>query len=136
MADLSLTEIREYLQDALHEELNIPIVGGYVEGPVTKDMGCVWWISTRPSSVSASDEEVRFGIRVFDQWREPDNPEKPTSPADLEAIDTTVKALLSEVQTFPGSNDPWFFEIEGSSQPEDEWCVEFDVMVLRSNPFF
>jgi hypothetical protein len=135
MATMTLTELREFLQTTLREALEIPFVGGYVDGPTSRDMGCVVIDSTKPAADSFYDEDIAFSVRVFQQLHDTQNPEKPADPKGLEAFDRSVKAALAEKQTIPGYDDPWFFTVESSSFNYDEWCVDFEIVVQGENPF-
>ena len=130
---MSLTNFRAAVRDRLQTVTGIPMIDGYLEGPIeTRDLGCVWPVAKREDEDNAALERIELRARIFKRYVRSTNPETPIDPSELEALAETVQGGLDDIQ---GSAGPWYFRVTGIEFDVVTNGIEFTVEGVQLNVF-
>ncbi len=96
------TVFRQALQTVLADAYGFEFVGGIIEPPMTRQIGCVWHTGKRPWARDGNEEEVLWNVRVFELFRQ--NQGETNEFLSIEALETseellqtTLRAVLVEI---------------------------------------
>jgi len=128
---VSLTDIRQGLQDYLQAQLQVRFVAGIIDGPVEdQDIGCAWTTGGARAD-DAESEDVTIHVRLLRQYSETTPALR--DPAQLEADVDAVKAALKGIQSSLAG--AWFFSVVEWESDLETNATEYVITCRRTDPF-
>ena len=117
----------------LAADLGITVVDGYVEGPLERELACVYPGQTEENPDDVGIEEIEVLIRYFRPYQQQFTPEEPAATADLIEMRDAIVEALKDKQTVQW--DVWYFRIAGFTfNPRSRW-IEARLRAWQANPY-
>lgn len=132
---MALESFLEGVRSELQADLGagIPVVDGYVQGPLETELVCVYPGQTDEDSENTDIETLEILVRYYKPLLQQFTPETPADNSELIAARDAIVAALKDKQIVQFG--VWFFRIQGFTFSARERWVEARLRAWEDNPY-